>query len=108
MSIKFPTKIGSINRDHTIKTPKQMERHFKGISNSARIEILIQLLKDTSVSLDTLTEKMPMDYKNISQHMYKLVNSGLVSKQKSGPNTEFILTPYGKIICDFIEYFMYK
>ena len=45
-------------KNNKLKTSKQMERHFKGISNHKRIEILLMVDKNKDLSLDEIDENL--------------------------------------------------
>jgi predicted transcriptional regulator len=96
----------SINRNHNIKTPKQLERHFKGVSSYRRIEIIILIHKNPSITLDKISENLDANYKTVGEHVSRLTRAGLISRKQSGASAEYILTPYGKIFCNFIYDFM--
>ncbi len=92
----------SATKEHNIKNSKQLERHFKGVSSYRRIEIIILVQKNPSITLDKISENLDANYKTISDHVSRLVRSGLISRKQKGINAEYILTPYGKIFSDFI------
>ncbi len=96
----------SATRNHGFRSPKELERYFKGIANHRRIEILLMIRKNPSLSLDNITEKLEANYKTISGHVAKLIYSGLVSRNQSGERAEYTLTSYGKEVCIFMEDFM--
>ncbi|MEK7565324.1 MAG: winged helix-turn-helix domain-containing protein [Patescibacteria group bacterium] len=87
------------------KTAKQLERHFKGISNHRRIEILCLIAKVDKISLDDIAENLDCNIKTISEHTRKLVQAGLVNKKYQGRLVEHSLSPYGHILHKFIKSF---
>ena len=87
------------------KTSRQLERHFKGVANHWRIEVLLLLDKEDGISLDGITEKLGCNIKTISEHTRKLVQAGLVNKTYKGRAVRHSLSPYGKIFCRFIKTF---
>lgn len=87
------------------KTPLQMERHFKGVANSRRIEILFIIDKENGITLDGICKAIKGNPKTISEHARKLVQSGLVNKERSGRGMHHYLSPYGKCFLKFIKTF---
>ena len=87
------------------KTAKQLERHFKGIANHYRIQILLIANEYDGITLDDITDKLNTNFKNISQHTGRLVNSGLLNKRYKGRMVEHSLSPYGKVFVKFIKEF---
>ena len=87
------------------KTPKQLERHFKGVANHRRIEILFVIAKGPKVSVEGISEELNVNMKTISGHTKRLVDAGLVNKRYRGQVVEHSLSPYGKIFVRFIQTF---
>jgi predicted transcriptional regulator len=96
----------NINKDHKVKTAKQLERHFKGIANYRRIEVLMLIKKNPSITLDNISENLDVNYKTISDHVSRLARAGLISRKQRGVSAEYTLTPYGKLFYNFIREFM--
>ena len=84
---------------------KQLERHFKGVANHWRINILLILHKNNGLSLDEITEKLNANYKTISEHTRKLVLAGLINKKYMNGIVSHSLSPYGKKFVKFINTF---
>ena len=87
------------------KTSKQLERHFKGVANHRRIEILFVIAKGPKVSVEGISEELNVNMKTISGHTKRLVDAGLVNKRYRGQVVEHSLSPYGKIFVRFIQTF---
>ena len=87
------------------KTPRQMERHLKGVANHWRISILYLISENEGISLDEINEKLGGNIKTISEHTKKLVQSGLANKSRSGRGVSHSLSPYGKRFLKFIKTF---
>lgn len=87
------------------KTPKQMERHLKGVANHRRIEILFIIDDNDGISLDGICEVMDGNIKTISEHTKKLAQSGLINKSRNGRGVGHSLSPYGKRFLKFIKNF---
>ena len=88
-----------------IKTAKQMERHFKGIANHRRIDILLLISKEKGITVEDIAENLKTNIKTISEHTRRLVQAGLINKQYRGRSVEHSLSPYGKYFVDFIKAF---
>ena len=87
------------------KTAKQLERHFKGVANHWRIEILRLVEQNEGIGVDEITRTLGANFKTISEHVKKLTQAGLVDKQYKGRSVKHKLSPYGKIFARFIKSF---
>ena len=87
------------------KTPKQLERYFKGAANHRRIELLLLIADHEGISLDDLAKATKGNFKTISEHTKKLVQAGLVNKQHRGLRVEHRLSPYGMRFLEFMKSF---
>ncbi len=58
-----------------IKTAKQLERHFKGVANHHRIDILLLVSENPNITVDGIAERLNKNFKTISEHTRRL--SGL-------------------------------
>ncbi len=88
-----------------IKTPKQMERHLKGIANHYRIEILLLIAKNKEITLDEIISKTKANAKTIGEHTRRLYNAGLITKTHNGNYVLHNLSPYGKKFVNFLKSF---
>jgi len=88
-----------------MKTPKQLERYFKGVANHRRIAILQVVEKEEGITVDGLAQKLNANFKTISQHTRSLVHAGLLNKKYVGQNVAHALSPYGKMFFKFIKSF---
>ena len=88
-----------------LKSPKKLERHFKGVANHRRIQILLLLDKSPDMTLENILEELGANQKTISGHTYRLVVSGLGEKSYQGRQVLHRLTPYGKEFVQFIQTF---
>ncbi|MBI2406660.1 MAG: winged helix-turn-helix transcriptional regulator [Candidatus Harrisonbacteria bacterium] len=88
-----------------MKTPKQLERHFKGVANHWRIAILFAVEQNEGIVLEELADALKGKFKNISQHTQSLVHAGLLNKRYKGRQVAHALSPYGKVILGFIKSF---
>ena len=91
-----------------IKTGKQIERYFKGVSNHWRIDILLLIEKNPEINVFTITELVRGNFNTISIHLQKLVQAGLVNKHYLGRNVLHVLSPYGKRFAKFIQTFQHS
>ena len=89
----------------TAKTPKQLERHLKGIANHRRIEIITLIAKHQGLSLENIADRLDCNIKTISEHTKKLAQAGLVNKKYQGRSVAHSLSPYGEIFYKFITTF---
>ena len=92
----------------SMKTARQMERHFKGISNHHRIDILLLVDKNTDVTLEMISDKLKSNVKTISEHTRRLVQAGLLNKTYVGRSVAHSLSPYGKKIVEYIKSFQHS
>ncbi|OGG57105.1 hypothetical protein A3D71_04525 [Candidatus Kaiserbacteria bacterium RIFCSPHIGHO2_02_FULL_55_20] len=88
-----------------LKGPKKLERHFKGVSNHRRIQILILIAKHPEITLFDIVDAVNGNMKTISEHVRRLTLAGLVEKRYSGREVRHVLTPYGRTFYSFIETF---
>lgn len=88
-----------------MKTPKQMERHLKGMANHRRIEILLLIADNKGITLDSIIEKIGANKKTIGEHARRLYTAGLVNKEYSGRFVKHTLSPYGKVFVNFLKSF---
>lgn len=88
-----------------LKTPRQMERHLKGISNHYRIQILLLIDKEKDITLDGIVEKVKANEKTIGEHTRRLFQAGLINKRHKGNFVLHSLTPYGKKFVSFLKSF---
>ncbi|MEK7134247.1 MAG: helix-turn-helix transcriptional regulator [Patescibacteria group bacterium] len=88
-----------------MKTPKQLERHFKGAANHWRIAILIVVAKNEGITVGGITDVLEANMKTISQHTRSLVHAGLLNKKYHGSQVAHSLSPYGKLFLKFIKTF---
>ena len=87
------------------KTPKQLERYFKGVSNHRRIQILDLIHKNPGITVDGISSELKCNFKTISAHTHRLVQSGLVNKKYRGNEVTHKLSPYGKKVHEFLSTF---
>ncbi len=91
-----------------IKTAKQLERHFKGVANHRRIEILEVVAGSEGITVEEIAEKLNCNFKTISEHSRRLVQAGLVNKKYRGRQVAHSLSPYGKTFHKFITTFSHS
>lgn len=88
-----------------MKTGKQLERHFKGVANHRRIDILRLIAKKKEISLEGIAEQLNCNLKTIAEHTRRLTQAGLVNKAYRGRIVLHTLSPYGKIFHNFLTTF---
>lgn len=87
------------------KSPKQLERHLKGVANHRRIQILMLVAKQEGITVEEISKRLDCDFKVISQHTLKLVQAGLLNKRYVGRTVAHSLSPYGKTFYQFLKSF---
>ena len=87
------------------KTAKQMERHLKGIANHHRINILLTIAENDSITLDDIVGILEANVKTIGEHTRRLHVAGLINKKYRGKFVEHTLSPYGKTFVRFLQSF---
>ena len=90
------------------KTSKQLERHFKGIANHRRIDILFLVNDCEGIALETIADKLRCNFKTISEHTRRLVQAGLLNKKYQGRVVAHSLSPYGKKLIELIQTFSHS
>jgi DNA-binding MarR family transcriptional regulator len=88
-----------------VKTPKQMERHLKGMANHYRIEILLLISAHGGITLDDIIETLGVNEKTMGEHTRRLHQAGLINKKYHGRFVEHTLSPYGKTFVSFLRSF---
>lgn len=92
-------------REKKVKSPKKLERHFKGVANHRRIQILLLVARKPGIILDQIMDELQGNQKTFSEHTRRLVAAGLIEKAYAGRMVQHSLTPYGKVFVDFIRSF---
>ena len=87
------------------KNSKQLERHFKGIANHRRIDIIQLIGKEEGITLDGIAETLDCHVTTVSEHTRKLVQAGLVDKKYLGRTVGHFLSPYGKNMLKVLKSF---
>ncbi len=87
------------------KSPRQLERHMKGVANHWRIHILFAIAAEEGISLDGIVEVLEGNEKTIGEHTRRLVRAGLVEKTYQGHTVAHTLSPYGKVFVTFLQKF---
>ena len=75
----------------------------KGFANPHRVNILLMLEKENSLTLGELTDRLRVNFRTASEHTKKLANSGLVAKSYYGNTVQHSLTPLGESVLRFIR-----
>ena len=88
-----------------MKTPKQLERYFKGAANHWRIAILVTVANNDGITLEDIADKLGGNLKTISQHTRSLVQAGLLNKKYRGREVMHSLSPYGNAFLKFMKTF---
>jgi len=88
-----------------MKTAKQIEKHFKGVSNHHRINILLLIHKNSNITLDQISTQLNANFKTISEYTRRLAHASLLTKKYRGKSVLHSLSPYGEKIIKFIKSF---
>ncbi|MEK7187360.1 MAG: helix-turn-helix transcriptional regulator [Patescibacteria group bacterium] len=88
-----------------MKTPKQLERYFKGAANHWRIAILLLVEKKPGIAVYAISQELGGNFKTISQHTKALVQAGLLNKSYHGREVTHTLSPFGKSFIKFMRTF---
>ena len=91
-----------------MKTSKQLERHFKGVANHHRIDILFLVFENPDITVDGIAEALDKNFKTISEHTRRLVQAGLLNKRYRGRSVVHSLSPYGKKFVEFLKTFQHS
>jgi len=91
-----------------IKTSRQLERHFKGIANHRRLDILFLVNQTDGLTLEEIAERLRCNFKTISGHTKTLVNAGLLDKKYQGRQVAHSLSPYGQKLIELIKTFSHS
>lgn len=85
------------------KTPKQLERHLKGIANHRRIQLLFIIAERPGITLEQIAEATEVNDRTLGEHLRRLTIAGLVNKTYKGRFVEHTLSPYGKSFTRFLK-----
>ena len=91
-----------------IKTSKQLERHFKGIANHRRLDILFLVRDSEGITLEQIATSLNANFRTISEHTRRLVQAGLLNKKYRGRVVEHSLSTYGQKLMKFIKTFQHS
>lgn len=80
---------------------RNIERIVKGIANHRRVQILELLEKKPELSVFEISEEIKSEFKNVSVHIAKMAQAGLVMKRHEGSSVCHALTKRGKSILQF-------
>ena len=87
------------------KSPKKLERIFKGAANHRRIEILFLLKKSPNTTLLAISQQLNCNLKTIAEHTRRLAIAGLVDKKRYDNTVLHTLSPYGEKMIGILEDF---
>ena len=81
----------------------KLEKIIKGAANHRRVEILYFLAKNPDLSLFDITKETRVNFRTVSEHLRRLVISGLVIKINDGNIVRHKLTKLGETILKFLR-----
>lgn len=90
------------------KNSKQLERHFKGVANHRRIDILSLIAESEGIALEGIAGGLRMNFKTASEHTRRLAQAGLIRKSYRGRAVAHALSPYGRTFHHFIKTFRHS
>ncbi len=82
---------------------KKIEKMVKGFANHRRIQILELVKIKPGLTVDKIAESLNVNFMTVSDHIRKLSDAGLVSKQKKGKYVVHTLTKQGNNILSFCK-----
>lgn len=88
-----------------MKTPRQLQRYFKGAANHRRIAILLTVDRREGIGVQGLADELKANFKTVSQHTRSLVQAGLLNKTYRGRAVAHTLSPYGRLFMAFMRKF---
>lgn len=87
---------------------RKLERIVKGFANHRRIDILALLEREPELSVEDISERLAIGYKNASDHVRKMAIAGLLMKRSDGFSVRHKLTPLAQTVlafCRKLEHF---
>jgi DNA-binding MarR family transcriptional regulator len=91
-----------------VKNSKQLERHFKGVANHRRIDILLLVSSKDGIILEDIAKILECNFRTVSEHTRRLVQAGLLNKKYRGREVAHSLSPYGQEFIRFIKTFQHS
>lgn len=81
---------------------EKIELIVKGFASKRRIAILNLLRKQPALDVETISERLDLGYKAVSEHLRKLHIAELIEKEADGYYILHTLTPRGKQVVNFL------
>jgi len=75
---------------------------FNALSSDTRVRIL-KLLKEKKMNLSEISRSLDMSKSSVSEHMEKLLEAGLVAKNRHGKWVYYSLTDLGRRVVEGAE-----
>ncbi|HOF42394.1 MAG TPA: helix-turn-helix transcriptional regulator [Candidatus Moranbacteria bacterium] len=101
-------RIASVAKIKKAKSPRQIERHIKGVANHRRIEILFLISENKGIDVESISRNLRCNFKTTSVHLSRLAQAGLVRKNYRGRTVTHELSPYGWTFCKFLKTFQHS
>jgi len=98
----------SQKKSKQLKNSRQLERHFKGVANHWRVDILLVIAREPGITVEELSDRLHGNMKTISEHTRRLVQAGLITKTYQGRLVAHALSPYGDLFYRFITTFQHS
>jgi len=83
--------------------PRQIEKITKGVANHRRVEMMFLLSKFPELSVIEISERLRINFKTASEHLRRLVISGMVIKRNAGSSVRHKLTKLGESTLKFLR-----
>jgi DNA-binding transcriptional ArsR family regulator len=87
------------------ETPAErtLERIVKGFSNHRRIQILRLLEAEPNLSVDSICQRLRIQFTTAAEHLRRATIAGLIAKQNRGRWVHHTLTPRGEQVLAFLN-----
>ena len=85
-----------------MKKSNQIDYIVKGFSNKRRIDIIFILLKKPELSVTEIADSFGISFTAVSNHLLKMMATGIVMKRNHGLEVRHALTEKGKVIASFL------
>ena len=98
-------KLASLNSNSLLKkmNPRWLERITKAVANHRRIRVLQLLDNEPELTLSDICSRLEMKIKNGSEHVRKLMITGLVLKRRKYKFVHHRITNRGKQILSMLQ-----
>lgn len=85
-----------------MKTDRQLEQIFRGVSNHKRIAILRLLSEKPGLPVTEIARRVRCHYQTCSEHVRRLHRAGLIHKRQPTNAQTHELSPRGTVVLAFL------